>query len=204
MALGNREVSWLTEISGLPDSTVRDALKRGPARADAAVKLSRALKVSVDWLLTGSEAARRIPDRGSDILVDADNADFVGLPRYDLTKLTEAGKGNRIETMPFRRDWLNRRIGTTAGLWLAELPSGYDELLLQEGDVVICSDIPRDQTPPDNTTCLFLGNGLFVARYRNYWTYDPGDTAGPRVGPKDLVEGTQPIARIRARVLARV
>lgn len=52
-ALGEHEVSWLVGRSGLSDSTIRDAIKRGPSRSDVAAKLASALDVSIDWLLTG-------------------------------------------------------------------------------------------------------------------------------------------------------
>lgn len=161
--------------------------------------LADQLDVSPRWLLTGSEPPK------STNLVSVEDADFVGLPRYDLAHISEAGKGHRIDTIPFRRDWLMRRVGTVTGLWVIELFASYDELGLFEGDAVICSDIPRNVPPPDNTTCIFLGDGLFVARYRDRWVADASDNAGPRVGPVDLREhDVQPIARIRARLLAGI
>lgn len=52
-ALGDRGIPWLVEQSGLKDSTVRDAIRLGPARADVAVKIAKALGVDLEWMLTG-------------------------------------------------------------------------------------------------------------------------------------------------------
>lgn len=163
--------------------------------------LADQLDVSPRWLLSGVDAKPTTAPS----LVAVDDADFVGLPRYDLGEITEAGKGHRIDTIPFRRDWLMRRIGTATGLWVIELFASYEELGLYEGDAVICADIPRGTSPPDNSICIFLGDGLFIARYRDRWGSDVADAAGPRIGPADLRDGdVQPIARIRSRLLAGI
>jgi hypothetical protein len=204
-AMAGRDLKWLSSATGISDSTLSGYIAGGIASAEKAVAIGRALGRSVEWLMTGTEisAAGSPPNRPG--LVSVDEADFVGLPRYDLGNITEAGKGHRIETIPFRRDWLMRRVGTATGLWVIELFATYDELGLYEGDALICSDIPRDAPPPDNSTCIFLGDGIFVARYRDRWTTDAGEAAGPRVGPADLREhDVQPIARIRSRLLAGI
>lgn len=190
-ALDGRGVGWLARETGQAENTIRDAIRRGVAKAELAVTIAGAVDRSVDWLLTGAQRSN------GPALVAAADADFVGLPRFDLSQITEAGRGNRIETIPFRKDWLNRRVGTAQGLWVAELPSSYEELGLNEGDAVICSDLARNEVPPDNTTCIFLGDGLFVARFRTR----PIAGDARQVGPVDLAEGVQPIARIRARLL---
>ncbi len=179
----------------MPESTIGDAIKRGIAKTDMAVKLAQALGVSVDWLLTGMS-----PVEASPALVDADDADFVRLPRFDLGQLTDDGKGARVETIPVRKDWLYRRILTTANLWLTELPADNDPLGLQEGDVVICSDV-RAEGVQDNWVCIFRApTGLFVARYHLMATGEAGT-----IGPAGLVgDDAHPVARIHARMIARV
>src|SRR3546814_18104095 len=52
-ALAGREVSWLVRETGYGDSTIRDALRRGPVRSDVALAIAKELRVLVDWLLTG-------------------------------------------------------------------------------------------------------------------------------------------------------
>src|SRR3546814_8715961 len=47
-ALAGREVSWLVRETGYGDSTIRDALRRGPVRSDVAMAIAKALSVSVD------------------------------------------------------------------------------------------------------------------------------------------------------------
>lgn len=198
-ALDGQSRAWLSGVTGISESTLGDYVQKGIASADAAVRIAHAVGRSVDWLLTGED---RGPAHGAPLLVSVEDADFVNLPRYDLSNISEAGKGHRVESIPFRRDWLTRRVGTASGLWVMEMFASYEELGLFEGDAVICSDIARGILPPDNTICIFLGDGLFVARYRDRLV---DDSSGPRVGPADLREhDVQPIARIRARMLAGI
>jgi phage repressor protein C with HTH and peptisase S24 domain len=52
-AMSGREVSWLVRETGFGDSTIRDAIRRGPSRSDVAASIAEALGVTVDWILTG-------------------------------------------------------------------------------------------------------------------------------------------------------
>jgi hypothetical protein len=133
-------------------------------------------------------------------LVSVDDAAFVGLPRYDLAQLTESSKGHRVETVPIRRDWLARRVVSTTGLWLTELPADNLALGFTEGDVVVCSDIARGGVQ-DGWVCIFKSDalGLFVARY-TFREAGDGDVTPTFIADNDVV----PIARIHARLLARV
>lgn len=195
-AVGDRPLSWLARETGLPESSLGDATKRGIAKVDMAVKVAQALGVTVDWLLTGDTPAAN-PGPG---LVTVEDADFVRLPRFDLTQLTDDGKGPRVETIPVRKDWLYRRVLTTANLWLTELPSDNEPLGLQEGDIVICSDV-RAEGVQDNWVCIFRApTGLFVAKYHMLSNGEAGT-----VGPAGLAsDDVHPIARIHARMFARV
>lgn len=161
-----------------------------------AVKVAQALGVTVDWLLTGANAAEASPPT----LVAVDDADFVRLPRFDLAQLTDDGKGLRVETIPVRKDWLYRRILTTSNLWLTELPADNEPLGLQEGDVVICSDV-RAEGVQDNWVCIFRApTGLFVAKYHLMANGDAGT-----IGPAGLADDdVKPVARIHARMITRV
>lgn len=194
-ASGHRTLAWLARETGLAESTIGDAIKRGIAKTDMAVKIAHALGVSVDWLLTGETAAV-----SPAVVVSADEADFVRLPRFGLAQLSDQGKGARVETVPVRKDWLYRRILTTSNLWLTELPADNEPLGLQEGDVVICSDV-RAEGVQDNWVCLFrAATGLFVAKYHLMATGEAGT-----IGPSGLADDdVRPIARIHARMIARV
>lgn len=200
-ALAGRDAAWLSRETGISTSTLSDVIAKGKMpRADRAIKIARALASSVEWLFGGIAESR--PS-----LIEASSADWVDLPRFDLRDLTEAGKGAPVEAVPFRRDWLNRRILTSVGLWITELPSDYDSLDLAEGDAVICSDIAAGAGPQENWVCIFRSSaGPFVARYRHR------DVAELVAGEGDVIVSAAqlhrgelfPIARIHARLLARL
>jgi hypothetical protein len=195
--MAGRDWAWLSRETGIPDSTLTGYAKGGFPRADKAVLIARKLGKSVEWLFADGHA------ESAPAVVDATEADWVNLPQYDLRAITDASKGNRIATQPVRKDWLFRRFGTSAGLWLAELPSSYAEIGLDEGDIVVCSDIDQSTGPDDNIVGIFIGESApFVARYRHYFL--PGDTAnGLRISAAVLrEENVRPIARIHARMLA--
>lgn len=193
-ALGNRTSGWLAREAGVPESTVGDSIKRGVAKAEVAVRFARALGVTVDWLLTGDDATM------SPVAAVEDVA-FVRLPRFDLAELTDESKGARVETVPVRRDWLYRRVLTTTNLWLTELPADNEPLGLQEGDVVICSDIGTQQIQ-DNWVCIFRAEtGIFVAKYHLVGNVAETGTIGAAAL---AAEDVRPIARIHARMFARV
>ncbi len=74
-ALGTKSRSQLARETGLPESTIGDAIKRGIANADRAVQIASALGVSVDWLLTGGGNARAE-------LAEVSELDWVQVPRW--------------------------------------------------------------------------------------------------------------------------
>lgn len=162
--------------------------------SDRLFALSDALRVNARWLVSGVG-----PRTGGD-LASVEDSDFVRLPRFDLREFTDTDKGPRVETVPVRKDWLYRRILTTANLWLTELPADNDPLGLQEGDIVICSDV-RAEGVQDNWVCIFRAStGLFVAKYHLMSTGEAGT-----IGPAGIVnDDVHPIARIHARMIARI
>lgn len=176
--------------------------------------LAHALDVSAEWLALG--VGRK---RTDGLVIDASEADFVAIPRYDLRELTDTGKGAPVETVPIRRDWLYRRLLVSTGLWLTELPTDYEWLNLAEGDVVVCSDIQPGTGPQNGWICIFRGEGgAFVSVYRAdvYATkgrLPPEEDfliAGRAVNYKfvtgyDLEQGwVHPVARIHAKLFAKL
>ena len=164
-----------------------------PYPLEAIPRLARRLSTNVDAILTGHDPA-------AGAVVSVDEAAFVVLPKYDLATLAGATKGETIETVPIRRDWLARRVVGATGLWLTELPADNQALGFTEGDVVICSDIGGGVVQ-DGWVCIFKsdGLGLFVARYA-FREGGEGDVTPTFVAMNEVM----PIARIHARLLARV
>ena len=113
-ALGDRPRSWLAQESRLPESTLGDAIQRGPARSDVAVKIAHALGVSLGWLLTGEGPPALggwvSPPPGAGKLrgVD-DDADAVEVAEIDLRYGLGAvylDSAVREEVRRFSRAWL--------------------------------------------------------------------------------------------------
>src|SRR3546814_3402726 len=86
-ALAGREVSWLVRETGYGDSTIRDALRRGPVRSDVAMAIAKARSVSVDWRLTG---------RRSGMLVADDTAAWIEVREYAPLEIDEMDKKTQI------------------------------------------------------------------------------------------------------------
>src|SRR3546814_11360476 len=99
-----REVSWLVRETGYGDSTIRDALRRGPVRSDVAMAIAQARSVSVDWLLTG---------RRSGMLVAADEAEWIEVPEYALWEIDERGQMDPFSSTVMRGDWIYNSHGKT-------------------------------------------------------------------------------------------
>lgn len=195
-ALAGRDMAWLHRKTGIPTSTLWEYGRGKFPKADKAVDIAEALGTTVEWLF-GQREAR------PNALVSVDNADWVSLPRFDLRQLSDSGKGDPVEAVPFRRDWLNRRLLTSSGLWLTELPSDYDALDLAEGDAVICSDIVAGAGPEEKWICIFRGAGApFVGVYRSRPSLNLADEI---ITPADLATGEIfAVARIHARLLAKL
>ena len=195
----NLSDAYFARAADIPTSTFArykagDSIPKG----DDLFRLSDALRVSPRWLMLG--------DGGAPALADIADAEFVMIPRYRLADVTDASKGDVIETVPYRKDWLTRRLGSAAGLWITELPSDYDALGLEEGDAILCGDIDTSG-PAEKWVCIFRGSaGPFVARYSNRGLGGERDLPGEAlITAADLREGeTFAVARIRARMLAKL
>lgn len=114
-------------------TTLGDVIKKTMPNADSAIRLARALDVPVEWLITGAAGT------ASPRLTAADEADWVVVPHYRLSEFTETAKPEPIETVPLRKDWLNRNARTSSNLWLTEMPVSI-EGVGEEGDTILCRD----------------------------------------------------------------
>lgn len=157
-ALGGRSRKWLADKSGISESTVSDYIIKGIAKSDAAVAFANALDVSIDWLLTGRAQANQVG------LVDVDDADWVNVPRYDLRDLTDEGRGPAIDETPFRRDWLNRTLAMSSGLWLTTAPADYEATSISEGDLLFVRDVAQGEATDRALYIVRIDGTLTIAR----------------------------------------
>ncbi|WP_432769768.1 MAG: bacteriophage CI repressor [Sphingopyxis sp.] len=156
-ALNGREVSWLVRETGYGDSTIRDALRRGPVRSDVAMAIADALGVSVDWLLTG---------RKNNTLVAVEDAEWVEVPEYSLFEIDELGKLDPLTTTLIRKDWLYSSLGDTSGIWVAQSPARYEALAIDAGSMLFCKDYSAGERMVHGAYYLFRVNGgVVLARF---------------------------------------
>lgn len=157
-ALDGREISWLVRETGFGDSTIRDAIKRGPARADVAVAIARALNVSTDWLLCGT------PQSPSAAVVAAIDAEWIDVTEHDLRELDDKSRGPVVSVTPFRKDWLHRTLGQSGGLWIGRLPADLPRAGLAEGDPVFLRDVDPGEAQDGAIYIVRVWGHLTVAR----------------------------------------
>lgn len=150
----------MADAAGLPDSTIGDAIKRGPSRSDVAVAIAGALNRTVDWLLTGAEGGST-----SQPLVTVDNADWVDVPEYDLREMTDEDLGRPLYNAPIRADWLQATYRASSDLWLTRLLSDYPPADLAEGALVLCRSIPVQQLAEGNVCLWRVAGGVVIGRY---------------------------------------
>ena len=168
--------------------------------SDKLFALSDNLRVNARWLISGEG-----PRTGGD-LVAAEDADWEQVPYFDLRNLTDTGKGEPQSWTPFRKDWLNRNLGTASELYLVRLLSDYrsrnGERDLQEGDLVFCRECEPSDLADGYVVIWRREQGLKIARYSlQHRDRDEGDVIYPEeVGDDQFV----PVARILGRFLQRV
>lgn len=155
-----REISWLTQQTGLADSTIRDAIKRGPSRADVAVKIGKALGVDLEWMLTGDTASR-----GTLRAKVTETSDWVDLPRHALSAFQGVTKPEVSGVLPVPKAWLDGTLRMSVGLWATEMPNDALPEVARGGDTIICRDPGIDSPEPaDQAVYIFLIDGNPVVR----------------------------------------
>lgn len=129
----------LSESSGVPAARINEYWK-GPKEANPRYlfAIASALGVSAEWLVLG-----RGPK--SNRLIDANDADFVDVPEYDLRNMQDDGKGEPIGSTTFRRDWLYVTLNDSSDLWVARMLAPNLQLQLPAGTPLFC----KDQKPGD-------------------------------------------------------
>ncbi|WP_394663248.1 XRE family transcriptional regulator [uncultured Sphingomonas sp.] len=155
-ALGDRSRKWLAQESGLPESTVGDAILRGPARTEVAIKIADALGVSLDALLGRGAPDSPLTPRRADNPRDA--GAIITVPVHDVQ--VAAGAGRIADRLPppiyhwaFSREWLEANLRGVGQLVMVEVSGSSQEPELSDGDLVA---VDLDQSR--------LREGLYVVR----------------------------------------
>ncbi|GAN14141.1 helix-turn-helix domain-containing protein [Sphingomonas paucimobilis] len=157
-ALGDRSRKWLATEADLPESTVGDAILRGPAKTDVALKIADVLNVSLDWLL-----GRAGEDGTAQIVISHEQSsheggDIVKIPVHDVE--VAAGAGRLINRLPppiyywtFSKRWLETNLFGVGHLIMVYVAGSSQEPELSDGDVVAI-DLHQNR----------IREGMFVVR----------------------------------------
>jgi transcriptional regulator with XRE-family HTH domain len=187
-ALGPRPQAWLARESGINQTTLGDIIRKTMPNADAAIRLAAALDVPVDWLITG-----KVPVPSLRPVSDPDEWTIV--PRYRLEDFTEMAKPEPAETIPLRKDWLNRAARVATNLWITQLPATMIEDIGEEGDDILCRDVVvREQ---EGVYLYFFDGMPIVRKFKGpmigqlasgdrAWMTDPEDPPGMRIAARIL------------------
>jgi phage repressor protein C with HTH and peptisase S24 domain len=188
LSLGDRSRSWLARQTELPESTIGDAIKRGPAKTDVALRLSEALEVDLSWLLTGaigpsgsvtgavdhlanSEAVGGAIRSQASLGPNADDLDLVEVQEIDLAY----GLGGQfsdgpveVRTHHFPRDWVRSITATPASmLTIARGRGDSMQPTIQDGDMVIIDRSQRTIREQDAMWALTIGDFAMIKRVRS-------------------------------------
>jgi phage repressor protein C with HTH and peptisase S24 domain len=158
-ALGERDVRWLSEATHIAPSTLHDYVKRGIANADNAITISKALHVSLDWLLKGDRSgSSEPPSEGDD--------DTVRVPVLDMAFSAGPGVFDRgaahFMDMSFPRDWVVRSFGRPDGLRMVRVEGDSQEPDISDGDWIMI-DTNRTELR-DGLSAVVLDDTLLVKR----------------------------------------
>lgn len=148
----------LSRASGLSSSTVFNIWHGTSPTLENASKIARGLEVQLEWLIDGAG-----PQRPSGIIL-ANEADWLFVPRFDLTKLI--GKGSRPdpeEKIPLRRDLLSRHVANLNNLWVTHMIGGSLPSVASSDDMILCRDVV-DQLEEGRPYIISWGDGLSFRR----------------------------------------
>ncbi|NML88383.1 helix-turn-helix transcriptional regulator [Sphingobium sp. TB-6] len=196
----NLNVSSFGAAAGIKPSALSNYWSgKRPFPTEHLSQMAEVLRTNVDYLLTGKRAV-------STAVADVADAEWEMVPFFDLRELTDTGKGEPISRTPFRKDWLNRTLGTASDLYLVRLLSDYESRRgdkdLREGDLVFCRECDPSDLADGYIVLWRREQGLKVARYslqpRNR---EEGDTIYPEEVSDDQFV---PIARILGRFIQRI
>lgn len=124
----------------------------------AIARLARAARMSLDWIASGEARGRPEDSTGTR---PAQSDEFVLVPRYSVGAI--AGHGTAIHSeqivdyLAFKREWLQREIGTTKELALVTAVGDSMEEDIHHGDLLMVRLDDFSVAKP----------GVFVIRYNN-------------------------------------
>ncbi|WP_278393867.1 helix-turn-helix domain-containing protein [Sphingobium yanoikuyae] len=168
--------------------------------SDKLFALSDALRVNARWLISGEG-----PKSGGD-LVAVEDADWEQVPFFDLRNITDTGKGEPLSWTPFRKDWLNRALGTSFDLYLVRLLSDYrsknGDRDLYEDDIVFVREITPGELQDGHVVIWRRDQSLKVARFAlSRRDRDEDDVIYPEEVSDDQFV---PVCRIYGRYIQRM
>lgn len=158
-------------MTGLGEQTIRDAMKRGPSRADVALKIAQALDVNLEWLLTGEAVPPESSLTREEEYEIAGRLDQVMIPEVDLTYSMGGGSFADVyveeRRIPFRRDWLDRlRRGRPADFFLARGAGDSMVPTILDGDDVLVNRAEPEIHSQDRIWALGYGELGMIKRVR--------------------------------------
>ncbi len=183
--------------SGISTSAMSSYVKgRSFPNSEQLIPLCDVLGVEPRWLVSGVQQPRPV--------VSVEDAEWEDVPFFDLRNITDTGKGEPQSWTPFRKDWLNRTLGTSFDLYLVRLLSDYEsrngDRDLMEGDLVFVREITPGELQDGNVVIWRREGGLTVARY-SLRDRDEGDVIYPHEVADDQFV---PICRIYGKFLQRI
>lgn len=135
-----------------------DAILRGPARTEVAIKIADALGVGLDFLLGRSVEVEASPAVTRRETSGRESGAIVSIPVHDVQ--VAAGAGRLADRLPppmyywsFSRDWVEANLKGVGQLIMVEVSGSSQEPELSDGDLVA---VDLDQSR--------LREGMFVVR----------------------------------------
>lgn len=193
-AMGPMAPASLAKATGFRPQLISKYLAGAMPGADKAVKIAQVLDVPVEWLVTGSIS------HSPNVMIAAEMADWVTVPHYRLSEFTDSAKPDPIESVPLRKDWLNRNARASTNLWLTELPSTI-EGIGEEGDTILCRDA---ETHYQEGVYLYFFDGIpIVRKVAGPMPGQLGEQATPWLAQVEENPGLRLVARVLGTIKLR-
>ncbi|MDX8389185.1 MAG: S24 family peptidase, partial [Mariprofundaceae bacterium] len=130
------------------------------------VSISKAGRVSIEWLATGEGPIHRESITPPD---DESNGAYTDIPLYDVHAAAWHGavveSENIVDMLSFKREWLERELhAQPVDLYLIHVDGESMEPTLRPGDVILVDRRAADQLPRDGIYVMRMENTLLVKR----------------------------------------